>query len=79
MTHSATAGRRAAKTADGEGEADWFYGDRAVLRSPAGALPVIIEHHVDARRRLVPDVHPARRQSPAISRRRIPRRLTTRP
>ena len=46
MTHSATAGRRAAKTADGEGEAYWFYGDRAVLRSPEGALPVIIEHHV---------------------------------
>ena len=46
MTHSATAGRRAAWTADGEGEAYWFYGDSAVLRSPEGALPVIIEHHV---------------------------------
>ncbi len=46
MTHSATTGRRAAWTADGEGEAYWFYGDRAVLRSPEGALPVIIEHHV---------------------------------
>jgi mannose-6-phosphate isomerase-like protein (cupin superfamily) len=46
MTHSATTYRRAAKTADGQGEAYWFYGDKAVLRSPEGALPVIIEHHV---------------------------------
>ena len=46
MTHSATTGRSAAKTAGGEGEAYWFYGDRAILRSPEGALPVIIEHHV---------------------------------
>jgi mannose-6-phosphate isomerase-like protein (cupin superfamily) len=45
MTNSSTA-RRATKTADGEGEAYWFYGDKAVLRSPDGALPVIIEHHV---------------------------------
>ena len=29
MTPSTTTGRRAAKTADGEGEAYWFYGDRA--------------------------------------------------
>jgi len=46
MTYSGTAGRRAVKTANGEGEAYWFYGDRAVVRSPDGALPVIIEHHV---------------------------------
>jgi mannose-6-phosphate isomerase-like protein (cupin superfamily) len=46
MTHTAATGRRAAKTADGQGEAYWFYGDRAVLRSPDGALPIIIEHHV---------------------------------
>jgi Cupin domain len=46
MTHSATTGRRAAKTADGEGEAYWFYGDRAIVRSPEGALPIVIEHHV---------------------------------
>ena len=46
MTHSTAIGRRAARTADGEGEAWWFYGDRAVLRSPAGVVPVIIEHHV---------------------------------
>jgi predicted enzyme related to lactoylglutathione lyase len=46
MTHSTATGRRAARTADGEGEAWWFYGDRAVLRSPAGVVPVIIEHHV---------------------------------
>jgi len=46
MTQGTAAGRRAARTANGEGEAYWFYGDRAVLRSPHGALPVIIEHHV---------------------------------
>jgi len=46
MTDITTTGRRAARTADGEGEAWWFYADRAVLRSPEGALPVIIEHHV---------------------------------
>jgi mannose-6-phosphate isomerase-like protein (cupin superfamily) len=46
MTDSTATGRRAARTADGEGEAWWFYGDRAILRSPEGALPVIIEHHV---------------------------------
>jgi hypothetical protein len=43
MTHSTATGRRAARTANGEGEAWWFYGDRAILRSPEGALPVIIE------------------------------------
>jgi mannose-6-phosphate isomerase-like protein (cupin superfamily) len=46
MTHSTDTGRRAAKTTNGEGEAYWFYGDKAVLRSPPGVLPVIIEHHV---------------------------------
>jgi len=46
MTDSATTSRRAARTADVEGEAYWFYGDRAVVRSPEGALPIIIEHHV---------------------------------
>jgi mannose-6-phosphate isomerase-like protein (cupin superfamily) len=46
MTHSTTTNRRAARTADGEGEAYWFYGDRAIVRSPEGALPIIIEHHV---------------------------------
>ncbi len=46
MTRSSTTGRRAAKTANGEGEAYWFYGDKAVLRSPEGVVPVIIEHHV---------------------------------
>ena len=46
MTHSATTDRRAARTADGEGDAYWFYGDRAIVRSPEGALPIIIEHHV---------------------------------
>jgi mannose-6-phosphate isomerase-like protein (cupin superfamily) len=38
--------RRAARTAPREGEAYWFYGDLAVVRSPDGALPVIIEHHL---------------------------------
>jgi mannose-6-phosphate isomerase-like protein (cupin superfamily) len=38
--------RRATKTANGEGDAYWFYGDLAILRSPEGALPIIIEHHV---------------------------------
>jgi mannose-6-phosphate isomerase-like protein (cupin superfamily) len=46
MTTSPTANRRAAKTANGEGEAYWFYADKAILRSPEGALPIIIEHHV---------------------------------
>ena len=46
MLCSTATGRRAARTADGEGEAWWFYGDQAVLRSPAGVVPVIIEHHV---------------------------------
>ena len=46
MTSSSVTGRRAAKTAHGEGEAYWFYADRAVLRSPEGALPIVIEHHL---------------------------------
>jgi len=33
-------------TGPGEGEAYWFYGDLAVVRSPEGALPIVIEHHV---------------------------------
>jgi mannose-6-phosphate isomerase-like protein (cupin superfamily) len=35
--------RRAAKTAPGEGDTYWFFGSRTVIRSPEGALPVIIE------------------------------------
>ncbi|MBV8300578.1 MAG: cupin domain-containing protein [Candidatus Dormibacteraeota bacterium] len=46
MTGSITTDRRASKSANGEGEAYWFYGDKAILRSPDGAVPVIIEHHV---------------------------------
>jgi mannose-6-phosphate isomerase-like protein (cupin superfamily) len=38
--------RRAAKTGPREGDAYWFYGDLAIVRSPEGALPVIIEHHI---------------------------------
>jgi quercetin dioxygenase-like cupin family protein len=38
--------RRAVTTAPGEGDAYWFYGDLAIVRSPEGALPIIIEHHV---------------------------------
>jgi len=42
-----TATRRSpAKTGLGEGEAYWFYGDLAVVRSPEGARPIIIEHHM---------------------------------
>jgi quercetin dioxygenase-like cupin family protein len=44
--HPIAPDRRAAKTAPPEGDAHWFYGDLAILRSPEGALPVIIEHHV---------------------------------
>jgi mannose-6-phosphate isomerase-like protein (cupin superfamily) len=43
---STTTTRRAARTAPGEGEAYWFYGALTVVRSPDGALPVIIEHHL---------------------------------
>ena len=45
-THPTGAARRAAKTALGEGPAYWFYGDLVVIRSPDGADPIIIEHHV---------------------------------
>jgi mannose-6-phosphate isomerase-like protein (cupin superfamily) len=38
--------RRAARTALREGDAYWFYGDLVVVRSPEGADPIIIEHHV---------------------------------
>jgi mannose-6-phosphate isomerase-like protein (cupin superfamily) len=41
-----TATRVAMKTGPREGEAYWFYGDLAVVRSPAGATPIVIEHHV---------------------------------
>jgi mannose-6-phosphate isomerase-like protein (cupin superfamily) len=37
---------RPAITGPGEGEAYWFYGDLAVMRSPQGARPVIIEHRL---------------------------------
>jgi mannose-6-phosphate isomerase-like protein (cupin superfamily) len=40
--------RKAVTTAPGEGDAYWFYGDLAIVRSPEGALPIIIEHHVGA-------------------------------
>ena len=35
--------RRAARTATGEGPAYWFFGALAVIRSPEGALPIVIE------------------------------------
>jgi quercetin dioxygenase-like cupin family protein len=38
-----TTTRRATKTAAGEGEQYWFFGSRTVIRSPEGALPVVIE------------------------------------
>src|SRR5579872_4526536 len=38
--------RRAVRSGPGEGEAYWFYGDLAIVRSPEGALPVIIEHRI---------------------------------
>ena len=37
---------RAARTAAGEGPAYWFFGGLAVIRSPEGALPVVIEMSV---------------------------------
>ncbi len=43
---SATTARTAVKTGPSEGEAYWFYGDLAVVRSPRGATPIVIEHHV---------------------------------
>jgi len=45
---SAVKARRYGKTTSGEGAEYWFYGDRVVLRSPDGAMPIIIEHHVGA-------------------------------
>lgn len=46
-SHEATTTqRRPAKTAPHEGDAYWFYGDLAIVRSPDGARPIIIEHHV---------------------------------
>jgi mannose-6-phosphate isomerase-like protein (cupin superfamily) len=38
--------RHAARTAPGEGQAYWFFGALAVLRSPEGALPIVIEMSV---------------------------------
>jgi mannose-6-phosphate isomerase-like protein (cupin superfamily) len=45
-TERAPETRQAVMTAAGEGEAYWFYGDLAIVRSPDGALPIIIEHQV---------------------------------
>ena len=36
----------AARTAQGEGPAYWFFGALAVIRSPEGALPIVIEMSV---------------------------------
>jgi mannose-6-phosphate isomerase-like protein (cupin superfamily) len=38
--------RHAARTATGEGQAYWFFGALAVIRSPEGALPIVIEMEV---------------------------------
>jgi mannose-6-phosphate isomerase-like protein (cupin superfamily) len=40
------AGERYGMTGPGEGERYWFYGDLAIVRSPEGAMPIVIEHHV---------------------------------
>jgi mannose-6-phosphate isomerase-like protein (cupin superfamily) len=40
---TATQQRHAVRTAPGEGQAYWFFGALAVLRSPEGALPIVIE------------------------------------
>ena len=40
---AATTPRRAARTASGEGEAYWFFGGLAIVRSPEGARPIVIE------------------------------------
>jgi len=53
MTNTAStpqqrAGDRYGRTAPGDGEAYWFYGDLAVIRSPEGSIPIVIEHHVSA-------------------------------
>jgi quercetin dioxygenase-like cupin family protein len=38
--------RRGVVSRPGAGEGYWFYGDLAIVRSPEGALPIIIEHHI---------------------------------
>jgi len=43
MSHAHPTTRRAARTSPGEGDAYWFFGGRTVVRSPQGALPVVIE------------------------------------
>jgi len=40
--------RAIAVTASGDGEAYWFYGNLAVVRSPEGSLPIVIEMHLPA-------------------------------
>ena len=40
---TATPQRHFAKTGPGEGPAYWFFGALAVIRSPEGALPIVIE------------------------------------
>jgi mannose-6-phosphate isomerase-like protein (cupin superfamily) len=45
-TPASAAARRGAVSRLGEGEPYWFYGDLAIVRSPDGALPIIIEHHI---------------------------------
>jgi mannose-6-phosphate isomerase-like protein (cupin superfamily) len=40
------AGEPYSRTATGEGEAYWFYGDLTVVRSPEGSMPIVIEHRV---------------------------------
>ncbi len=42
------AAKRYARTGPGEGERYWFYGDLAIIRSPDGATPIVIEHHVSS-------------------------------
>ena len=39
---------RHTRTGPGEGERYWFYGDLAIIRSPEGATPIVIEHHVSS-------------------------------
>lgn len=56
-TTDASGQRRAAKTGPGQGDAYWFYGDLAIVRSPEGALPAIIEHHVGPGARAPLHVH----------------------
>ncbi len=42
------AAKRYTRTEPGEGERYWFYGDLAIIRSPAGSTPIVIEHHVSS-------------------------------